>query len=180
VHGLASSLPQDHPLNALAVSRRRCHAGERWAWDGVDFAFLHPRPGEAGVRRNNLSCVLRIATAGGAMLLTGDIERAAEISLIKSSLRADVLLVPHHGSRTSSTREFIQAVSPRCAVLPNGYRNRFGHPHPEVLERYRAAGAGILRTDLDGAVHVVLKGQEITVAAERARRPRYWRGRPPV
>jgi competence protein ComEC len=178
VHGLASSLPQEHPLNALAVSRRRCQAGERWAWDGVDFAFLHPRPGEAGVRRNNLSCVLRIATAGGAMLLTGDIERQAELGLLDKEIKSEIMLVPHHGSRTSSTREFIAAVAPRWAVFPTGYRNRFGHPHPEVLERYRAAGAGILRTDLDGAVHVLLKGQEVAVAAERARRPRYWRRMP--
>jgi len=84
-----------------------------------------------------------------------------------------VVLVPHHGSRTSSTAPFISAVSPRWAVVTAGYRNRFGHPHPEVLERYRAAGATVSRTDLDGAVTVVLEN-EIRLASERARRGRYW------
>jgi competence protein ComEC len=90
------------------------------------------------------------------------------------------MLVPHHGSRTSSSREFIAAVSPRWAVVPAGYRNRFGHPNGEVLERYRAAGIGIMRTDLDGAVHVFLNEKEALVAGERTRSPRYWRRMPPV
>ena len=180
VRALASSLPPAHPANALAASSRPCHAGERWEWDGVAFAFLHPRPGAASVRRNNQSCVLRVATTGGAMLLTGDIERQAEVSLLNTSLKADVLLVPHHGSRSSSTPEFIGAVAPRWAVFPTGYRSRFGHPHPEVLARYRSAGIGILRTDLDGAVRVVLNAREVIVDTERARRPRYWRAMPPV
>ena len=175
VHALASSLPQAHPLSAVVAASRRCQAGERWEWDGVAFAFLHPPAGEANVRRNNQSCVLRVSTAGGAMLLTGDIERAAELRLLDEEIRSEIMLVPHHGSRTSSTPEFIGAVAPRWAVFPTGYRSRFGHPHPEVLGRYRSAGIGILRTDLDGAVRVVLNGREVIVGAERARRPRYWR-----
>ena len=178
VHALASSLAESHPLNALALDRRRCRAGERWTWDGVAFAFLHPRAGEDAVRRNNQSCVLHIATAGAAMLLTGDIERQAEVLLLQQTIKSDILLAPHHGSRSSSTPEFLAAVAPRWAVFPTGYRNRFGHPHPEVLERYRAAGAKVMRTDLDGAVHVVLDGKEPRVQAERARRPRYWRAIP--
>jgi len=82
--------------------------------------------------------------------------------------------VPHHGSRTSSSAEFIQAVAPRWAVVPVGYRNRFGHPSREVLERYRAAGAEVLRTDLDGAVLVRLAATGIEVQTERRRRARYW------
>ena len=88
-------------------------------------------------------------------------------------MKADVLLVPHHGSRTSSTAAFISAVSPRWAIVTAGYRSRFGHPHPEVLERYRAAGATVSRTDLDGAVTVVFDS-ETRVTSERARRGRYW------
>jgi competence protein ComEC len=95
-------------------------------------------------------------------------------------VKADVVLVPHHGSRSSSTQEFISAVAPRWAVVPAGYRNRFGHPSAEVLERYRAAGVAVLRTDLDGAVHVVLERGTARVEGERARRPRYWRSVPPV
>ncbi len=174
VGALASSLAPQHPLNALVAAPRRCAAGEAWQWDGVRFEFLHP----AGVsaRRNNMSCVLRISTAGGAMLLTGDIEAAAESQIVNRGfpLGSDVLLVPHHGSRTSSTAEFIAAVAPRWAVVPAGYRNRFGHPSAEVLERYRAAGVRVLRTDRDGAVTVIFNNNGLSVSSERARRARYW------
>src|SRR5687768_6578003 len=168
VHALASSLPRAHPIHSLVAAPARCAAGARWEWDGVRFEFLHPPSGWENVRRNNQSCVLRIEAAGAAMLLTGDIERAAESALAGEALRSDVLLVPHHGSRTSSSDEFIAAVAPRWAVVPAGYRNRFGHPAREVLARYEGAGVRLLRTDLDGAVSVIL-GQELQVAAERAR-----------
>jgi competence protein ComEC len=114
------------------------------------------------------------------MLLTGDIERAVELAILGKNVKADVLLVPHHGSRTSSSREFIEAVSPRWAVVPTGYRNRFGHPNAEVLERYHAAGIGVMRTDLDGAVHVFLNDKGPRVHGERERKPRYWRRMPPT
>ena len=180
VLALASSLTAEHPLHALVPARRRCAAGDRWEWDGVQFEFLHP-PAEAPVplRRNNRSCVLRVATAGGAMLLTGDIERAAEAALLERPVRSQVLLVPHHGSRTSSSEAFIGAVRPRWAVVAAGYRNRFGHPADEVLERYRAAGVRVLRTDLHGALTVRLEAAA-QVEAERERRARYWRRAPPV
>ena len=146
------------------------------------FEFLHPPPGWEVARRNNQSCVLRVQTAGGTMLLTGDIERAAEDFLARSSsiLRAEVLLVPHHGSRTSSSEAFIEAVAPRWAVVPAGYRNRFGHPTREVLARYEGAGAHVLRTDLGGAVNVILKQDFVEVGVQRALAPRYWRRSPPV
>jgi competence protein ComEC len=141
----------------------------------VRFEFLHPSPGWESARRNNQSCVLRVAAGGASMLLTGDIERTAESAVLKNISKTDVLLVPHHGSRTSSSAEFIAAVAPRWAVVPAGYRNRFGHPARDVLERYAAAGVRVLRTDRDGAVQVVLKPGSIGVEAERVRVPRYWR-----
>ncbi|MBI3374277.1 MAG: DNA internalization-related competence protein ComEC/Rec2 [Betaproteobacteria bacterium] len=173
-----SSLAPGHPLHALASESMPCLRGASWNWDGVRFEFLHPASIAAGGRahRNNLSCVLRVATPHGAMLLTGDIERATEGELLEATeaLAAEALLVPHHGSRTSSTPEFVAAVAPRYAVVPAGYRNRFGHPRSEVLGRYAALGAQILRTDLDGAV--TLRFAEGGVRAETARgeRPRYW------
>jgi competence protein ComEC len=119
--------------------------------------------------------VLRIAAGPRAVLLTGDIERAAELEMLGEGRapRSDVMLVPHHGSRSSSTVDFIAAVAPRWAVVPVGYRSRFGHPNAEVLARYRAAGAQVLRTDLDGAITVQL-GAEIALETERHRRGRYW------
>ena len=176
VDALASSLAPGHALHALAAAPRRCRAGERWQWDGVRFEFLHPPASLPSGRRNNQSCVLRISTAGGSMLLTGDIERPVEEQFVHAGKLAatDVVLVPHHGSRSSSSPQFIAALEPRWAIVPAGYRNRFGHPAAEVLERYRAAGAELLRTDLAGAVSVQLNANEVQVGAERRRRGRYW------
>jgi competence protein ComEC len=170
---LFSSLPPAHPLNALAPARR-CAAGQQWTWDGVRFEFLHPAAGRS-YKRNDTSCVLRIEASGGSVLLTGDIERGAETALLNGNfnLKSDVLLVPHHGSKTSSTAPFIAAVAPRWAVVAAGYRNRFGHPNGAVLERYRAAGAQTLRTDQDGAISIVLE-KTTSIVTERARRARYW------
>ena len=174
VAALATSLPSSHALNALALTARRCQAGDAWTWDGVRFEFLHP--GSAPVaKRNDLSCVLRIAAGEHAMLLTGDIERGGEAAMLAGAraLRSDVLLVPHHGSRSSSTAEFVAAVAPRWAVVPVGYRSRFGHPNPEVLARYRAADVQVLRTDLQGAISLRM-GESLDMQAERQLRGRYW------
>jgi competence protein ComEC len=171
---LRSSLARGHPLLALAPSATRCAAGERWSWDGVDFAILHP-DNLVEKKANNLSCVLKISAGARSMLLTGDIERLAEAELVmrdRAALTADVLLVPHHGSRTSSSAEFLAAVRPAAAVIPVGYRSRFGHPHPEVLERY--SGARVFRTDRDGAIAAVLSGKGVYLKTQRQERRRYW------
>lgn len=187
---LLSSLPAGHPVLSFAPRQRPCLRGERWDWDGVRFEVLHPAANEheaRGVRINDLSCVLRVAAgegAGGGMLLTGDIEKAAEARLLArepQALRAQVLLAPHHGSGTSSTAEFLAAVGAREVVVAAGYRNRFGHPKAEVLARYAALGARVSRTDRDGAVQVRLDAQGAGVSALRHSEPRYWRSRaPPV
>jgi competence protein ComEC len=170
-----SSLPESHPLLALAPSPRRCVRGMAWEWDGVRFEMLHPAAGPAARRRNDESCVLRLNAGGSVMLLTGDIERGAETELLRSvEVRADALLVPHHGSRTSSSAEFLAAVRPRFALAAAGYRNRFGHPHEEVLGRYASWGIELLRTDRDGALTLRLAPGAIDIEAERARRARYW------
>jgi competence protein ComEC len=172
---LVSSLAAGHPLNALAPQVRRCGANDAWQWDGVRFELLHPAPDMASGRRNNMSCVLRVVAGTRSVLITGDIERGAEAQMVAlgRAPKSDVLLVPHHGSRSSSTPDFIAAVAPSWAVVPVGYRSRFGHPNAEVLERYRAAGAQLVRTDLDGAVSVNL-GSQFSVDTERHRRGRYW------
>ena len=172
---LVASLPAAHPLNSLAPQVRRCAANNNWQWDGVRFELLHPAPDAPAARRNNLSCVLRVVAGAHSVLITGDIERVAEAQMIAGGRapKSDVLLVPHHGSRSSSTPEFIAAVAPSWAIVPVGYRSRFGHPNAEVLERYRTAGANLLRTDLDGAVIISL-GSNMTMDTERHRRARYW------
>jgi len=187
---LLSSLEASHPALGLAASHAPCERGTAWTWDGVRFEFLHPGPRaraarEAGAlarapRTNNRSCVLRIEAGGARLLLTADIERGAEAELLARGagrLQADIVLVPHHGSRTSSTRAFIEAVRPAWAVVPVGHGNRFGHPAPDVMARWATAGVRLLRTDRDGAVHLRLGGAPPVPQTERVRRARYWHPR---
>jgi competence protein ComEC len=189
VDTLLSSLPADSDLLILRQSddgsARRCVAGERWAWDGVRFAVLHP-PADfydaPRTKSNDLSCVIRIDADRGSVLLTGDIEARSEARLLRDGAEVGdvtVLVAPHHGSRTSSTPAFVAAANPRYAVFTPGYRNRFGHPRPEVLARYRAAGARIARTDHDGAVTFAFApGAPLGPELERHARRRYWREAP--
>ena len=142
---VVSSVPERFP--GAAVSR--CQQGQRWNWDGVEFLMLYPGPG-AVPAGNDTSCVLRVETAEGSrLLLTGDIERTAEYRLLRSqvdALSADVLVVPHHGSKTSSQPAFVRAVAPKIAVFPAGHLNRFNFPHRQVIDRYAAAGAALYPT----------------------------------
>lgn len=159
-----------------------CVAGQHWRWDGVDFVVLHPGREDYGIggKANHLSCTLRVTAGGRAMLLTSDIEARDEAAILRRSsgdLAADVVLVPHHGSRTSSTPEFVAATGARHAVVPVGYRNRFGHPKEDVLDRYRAEGMTLWRTDRDGAVIVRLGAGGAEVVSWRSLKPRYWYGR---
>lgn len=153
---LRSSLEAGHPLLAGRFNVP-CVAGQRWDWDGVQFEFLHPLTATPapGTKPNAQSCVLQIRAADGlSALLTGDIEAPQEQALVErlgAALRSDILLVPHHGSRTSSTAAFLKAVAPRVAVIQVGYRSRFGHPHPAVLSRYVESGLTVQRTDQCGA-----------------------------
>jgi competence protein ComEC len=132
-----------------------CRAGDRWLWDGVQFEFLHPDESHWPI--NEGSCVLRVRAGTHSMLLTGDIEAAAEAHLLQTSsekLVADVIVVPHHGSRSSSTADFVAAVSPRYALVPAGWANRWGFPKTEVRERYEAAGAQVEVTGTHGALQL--------------------------
>jgi competence protein ComEC len=131
------------------------------------------------LKANDLSCVLRITNAAGSSLLTGDIEARTETDLVHrepSALRADLLVVPHHGSRTSSTPAFIDAVHPEIAAFTPGYRNRFRHPRPEIVDRYVAAGAKIYRTDYEGALTLDFGvGAAHEPRREREHDAHYWR-----
>jgi competence protein ComEC len=177
---LWSSLAEAHPARGLAPVRLPCRAGARWERDGVGFALLHPATAsydDPWLKPNSRSCVLRVETRHGAVLLTGDIEERDERLLLAAGgeLAAATLLAPHHGSGTSSSSAFLGAVRPVHAVFTVGYRNRFGHPKEAVLARYAAAGASVWRTDRDGAVTVKLEEGGTTVARYRERSPRYWR-----
>lgn len=159
----------------------RCDVSQAWRWDGVAFAFLHP-PSGAVETGNNASCVLRVTAGGRSVLLTGDIEAGTEQALLArhpGQLHADVVQVPHHGSRTSSTPAFVAAVGARVAVVSVGHRNRFGLPVPGVLARYLAAGAVIHDTAAAGAIEVRLlaDGSMPVVRRHRDRLKRPWHDR---
>ena len=175
-----SSLEDGHALLQQRPAIR-CVAGQSWEWDGVRFEVLHPQAADyvAARRSNALSCVLRIGNGTQTALLVGDIEKAQEARLVAAgaALHADLLLVPHHGSKTSSTAGFLDAVAPRIALVQAGYRNRFGHPAPDVLSRYEERGIRVISTPLCGAAQWH-SGQPQQIVCERERQPRYWQHRP--
>ena len=182
---LLASLPAGHAL-AQARPPMPCLQGQRWSWDGVVFEVLHPREqdleSDPTLRNPNAhSCVLRIQGQGGAVaLLPGDLEAAQELRLVREaapSLRADLLLVPHHGSRTSSTEAWLAAVQPKWALVQAGYRNRYGHPAAAVLARYAAQGIEVIATPSCGAARWV-SSQPDRVECQRWDAPRYWWHRP--
>ena len=182
---LWSSLEDGHPLTRLARAdgQRRCEAGQRWQWDGVQFEVLHPAPGaeRSATRANALSCVLRLQAqpvgpgrAGASALLAGDIEAAQERALLEPGLApVDWLLVPHHGSRTSSSAEFLEALQPRWALVQAGYRNRFGHPAPDVVGRYQARGIALRSSPDCGAARWRSEDPD-RLRCERQAGRRYW------
>ena len=179
VDDVLSSLEPGHPLLALAAGRTtRCEAGQAWDWDGVRFELLRPLADDYArtLKSNAMSCVLRVATAERSVLLTGDIERDQEAQLVAAvgeRLQSDVLIAPHHGSRTSSTAAFLDAVRPRIAVFQAGYRNRFGHPAPDVLARYRERGIRIVASPRCGAWRWDAAGPQEGVC-QRDAVQRYW------
>jgi competence protein ComEC len=178
---LVSSIDSSHALQAVRPVTR-CEAGQRWQWDGVNFEVLHPLAADYGRTGtpNSLSCTLRVSTNAQAVLLAGDIEQAQEARLVAQGapLKADVLLVPHHGSKTSSSGAFLDAVKPRIALVQSGYRNRFGHPAPSVLVRYAERHIEVLSSPHCGAMHWQ-SVQPAAVNCERQASMRYWHHRVP-
>lgn len=177
-----SSLSPQHAIARAARRHVRCAAGQRWDWDGVRFEILHPLPAsyaDAGLKPNARGCTLRITAGARSMLLAGDIEAEQEAQLLARDavrLRADVLLVPHHGSGTSSTPAFLAAVRPQAAIFQVGHRNRYRHPKQEVYERYGAMRIARYRTDQLGALTLAF-GDTVAISAYRASHARYWHGR---
>lgn len=156
-----------------------CRTGSSWRWDGVHFEILHPPAGD-GFSGNDASCVLKISAGHYSVLLPGDIEGPAEHSLLSSSpekLRATVLVAPHHGSRTSSSRGFVHAVAPDYVLFSVGYRNRYRFPKRDIMRRYRDAGARLFDTAHAGAIRFSLDEEGAAlVSREREKSRRFWHG----
>lgn len=180
-------------MHMLAQPPLHCFAGQHWRWDDVQFEMLRPLASDyadGSIKDNNRSCVLKITSRHGSLLLVGDIEKQAEAQLIDRSadkLAADVLVAAHHGSRTSSTSAFIDAVQAQATVFTVGYRNRFHHPHPSVVQRYREQGSRLYRSDRDGAIVMDFLGSStqgataatgsepgIQIVRWRQQHPHYW------
>lgn len=162
----------------MSIPMDSCMAGQQWEWDGVRFDVLSPATSTASTD-NDRSCVLLVTGTGGRLLLTGDIDTDVESRIAKQWQPGLplVLQVPHHGSRTSSSSNFIATTKPDLAVVSTGWLNRFGHPRPEVLQRYASAGVPVLNTALEGAIQIDFPARTATYTAIRwrQRQRRYWR-----
>jgi competence protein ComEC len=194
VSSFVAGIMPAHPLwehaRRVGAQTLQCAAGQRWHWDGIDFEVLWPNPGPLVGKPNAHCCVLRVSTAvrgpaGAAMaaLLAADIEAPEERTLVARSraggearidLRADVLVVPHHGSRTSSTEPFLDSVAPRVAIFQVGFLNRFHHPNPGVFARYAARHIVLARSDANGAVRIEASPGALAVERYGDTQRRYW------
>lgn len=185
---LASSFSPD--LTLLNQSQQpanwlNCFAGQAWVWDAVKFEVLYPNISQyedLDIKDNNRSCVIKVTSQYGSLLLTGDIEADAELALLSNeniNLKADVMTVPHHGSKTSSRVDFIAAVNPKVSVFTVGYLNRFRHPKPQVFARYSDIGSKLYRSDYNGAIEMNFtqasqSSETIQVTSRRDKNKRYW------
>ena len=191
-----SSIEDTHELQ-LDHPATRCVAGQQWHWDGVDFKVLHPRAEdyETAQKSNAMSCVLRITSHSGlhqygahggakdgapvSVMLAGDLEQAQEARLVLNpladdvALQSDVLLVPHHGSKTSSSEAFLDTVKPRLAIVQAGYRNRFLHPADVVMARYQARQIQVVDSAHCGAA-LWSSRQAGQIRCQRREGMRYW------
>ena len=180
---LVSSIEDSHELQAVRKSER-CVAGQAWRWDGVDFEVLHPLASDydSTAKSNTMSCVLRISNGTKTALLAGDLEAAQELRLVANpelnpKLKADFLLMPHHGSKTSSTGAFLDAVQPQLALAQAGYRNRFNHPVESVLQRYADRQIRVIKSPVCGAA-TWRSAQADDVLCQRQQVMRYWHHQP--
>jgi competence protein ComEC len=164
-NGGALALAQTMPIQQIMGSSPEvlleykvtlCQAGQHWQWDGVNFEVLHPSANFTGKSDNERSCVLRVSNAYHSVLLTGDIEKGAELQLVnpQHSLASEVLILAHHGSKYSSSYTFLDAVQPKLAIVSSGYLNRFNHPHPETINRLTQHGIPWLNTVQSGAIRL--------------------------
>jgi competence protein ComEC len=178
---LLAAMPVTRVLSSVPerlANAEGCRNGQTWEWDGVRFLIVHPEP-DSRLAGNNRSCVLRVESRFGVALLPGDIAARAERDLMlraEQQLRADLLVVPHHGSKTSSTETFLDTVRPRVALLPVGYRNRYHHPHPLVVARYRERDIVLEDSATAGAITVAFGNQGLQLNRYREIQRRYWQG----
>jgi competence protein ComEC len=175
VKQILSSVPDALAQHAV----EQCRAGQSWVWDQVSFEILSPIEGALDGENNN-SCVLKVSSNYGSLLLTGDIEKPAEQWLLQSSteaLNSDILIAPHHGSKTSSTRPFLEQVNPQIILVPAGYKNKFSFPHQQVIERYDDLMIPWVNTADRGALIVDVSSSVLDIKSARSIQGKYWNSR---
>lgn len=180
--GGAASLLHTFPTSVYTsvperfTDAKHCYANQEWQWDGVKFKFLYPEE-PTRFSGNNASCVLKISVGEHNILLTGDIEKPAEEIILAHAydVKADILVAPHHGSKTSSSAEFIAATNPQYVLFPVGYHNRFRFPHRLIVERYLDNGAHLFEVDLTGMITFKFNAMRLfTPVLYRNVAYRYW------
>jgi competence protein ComEC len=180
---VSAGQPRQLPKGA-GIAPEPCHEGERWQWDGISFRFLHPPPDWRDRRDNNASCVLQIRAHGHRLLITGDAETKFERKLLRQQgklIAADILVAGHHGSNSSSSAEFLEAVGPKLVLFANGYLNRYGFPRQAVMARVRDQGAVALSTAQQGAVRITIDPEQgMRVRGYRHAHPQLWSNAPPI
>ncbi len=190
VQQLDTSMRKDELLDSSSTRFNHCAAGQYWQWDGVDFEYLSPQADVYPVvyatenvstksyKPNALSCVLKVSSRTGiSALLVADAETPQEIQMIHAlgeKLKSTVLLMGHHGSKTSSSAAFLDAVKPQASVVQAGYRSAYGHPHPTVVQRYIDRSITVRRADCEGGLSWDSRRPDHFEAA-RATRWHYWR-----
>ncbi len=156
-----------------------CTYRQSWKKDGIDFTILHPKniTGLGSLSKNQSSCVVQINTDSLKILLPGDIDYKIELKLLEqysNTLQSDILLVPHHGSKTSSSEPFIDVIKPKYALITNGYRNRFGFPKQVIMSRYQKRGVQAISTVDSGMLSFKLTNNELNISQYRAEHRRFW------
>lgn len=179
------TLVQSFPVTEVITSRvdrlmgaSECVAGQRWVEAGTVFTFISPISGTPK-GSNNRSCVLRVEHGNSSVLITADIEKQVERYLLnqKYVLASDILLVPHHGSKTSSTKQFIDVVNPTLALVSAGYLSHYGHPHKDVIQRYVERGIELVSTANSGTIEINITDNGYTVTRYRDTNRRFWHWR---
>lgn len=171
--GTVPELSRKFPQHKLFMD---CHVADSWYWDGVKFDFIGSSPGQQA-SENNRSCVLKVTLKQSRILIAGDIEQLQEDRLIKhneEALRSTVLIVPHHGSMTSSSEAFIEAVGADVVVFTTGFLNRWKFPREQIVDRYRKTGAKLMQTDKTGAIEFICNGINCQYEKYRQQQPRLW------
>ncbi|MCF6288576.1 MAG: DNA internalization-related competence protein ComEC/Rec2 [Proteobacteria bacterium] len=172
---LRKSFPNAEVL-AVTGEYPTCVYPKSWTWDEVKFEVLSPYNTNPYLG-NNSSCVIKISSNNGSILLTGDIHEPIEYRLLQNfseQITSDVLIIPHHGSKTSSSKDFITQVNPKTAINSSGFANQFNHPHPHIKQAYLTNGSEFLDTQDQGMIELLFQNSNISILSYQQSNKHFW------